>query len=198
MVKESKRTQITNKAEFRAADDDQGNLHLRGYFIVFNSETNLFDDYYEQVDPAAVDDDIQKQDIRALFDHDTAKVLGRTVANTLTLTKDKHGLIGDIIVNQDDPEAMSVYQKVKRGDVSQASFGFYITNSEEDERDDGWHSKITGMNLLEISIVTFPAYSDTEIGARSKDVEQLKHEKLESRKQHVIEELKKTWKIQSF
>lgn len=192
-----KRTLVTQKAEFRATEDEE-QLHLRGYFIVFNSETNLFDNYFEQVAPNAIDDDIQEQDVRALFDHDTAKVLGRTAAGTLALTKDKHGLIGDIIVNRDDPEAMSVYQKVKRGDVSQASFGFYITGSDDEQRDDGsWHTTITGIQLFEISIVTFPAYSDTEIGARAKDVEQLKKERFERRKNNLKKELEEKWKIQS-
>lgn len=194
---ETKRTLLNKNATFRAAEDDSGQLHLRGYFIVFDSETELFDEYYEQISPDAIADDIQDQDIRALFDHDTAKVLGRTVAGTLTLAKDKKGLIGDIIVNQDDPEAMSVYQKVKRGDVSQASFGFFIKGSDENERDDGWHTVITSLELLEVSIVTFPAYSDTEIGARSKDIESFKQQKFDARKSQLIKELKEKWKIQS-
>lgn len=192
-----KRTSLTPTAQFRAEENESGDKYLEGYFIRFNEFTNLYEDQFEQVDPGAIPDDIGKQDIRALFDHDTAKVLGRTKSGTLELRKDKEGLYGKILVNQDDPEALSIYSKVMRGDVSQASFGFFINGQDIEQRDDGYYTTITGIELFEISIVAFPAYPTTEVGARSKDIEQFKQQKLMQRKNNLAKELKSKWKIQS-
>lgn len=194
----TKRTSLTKTANFRATQDDSSqDKYLEGYFIRFNETTNLYADQFETVSPKAVPDDINKQDVRALFDHDTSKVLGRTESGTLSLRKDDEGLYGKILVNQEDSEALSIYAKVKRGDVSQASFGFYITDYELETKEDGDYTTLTGIELFEISIVTFPAYPTTDVGARSKDIESLKKERLAMRKSKLIKELKTKWTIQS-
>ena len=196
-----KRTSLTPTAQFRAGENDSGQKVLEGYFIRFNEETNLFDNYFESVSPDAISDDIADQDIRALFDHDTSKVLGRTKSKTLTIRKDKEGLFGSVVINNDDQEALSIYAKVARGDVSSASFGFYINGDTltEKKRGDGmteFHDLLIDVELFEISIVAFPAYPTTEIGARSKDIEKFRAEKLSQRKSKLIEELENKWKIQ--
>jgi HK97 family phage prohead protease len=196
---QKKRTSLTPATHFRAADDDgSGEKRLEGYFIRFNEETKLFDGYFETVSPTAIADDIQKQDIRALFDHDSAKVLGRTSANTLTLTKDDQGLFGSILINEDDPEALSVYAKVMRGDISSASFAFCINNDDMTRAEDGVHDTLTDVQLFEVSIVTWPAYPTTEIGARSQDVAAFEKREFELKKKAKVKELQDKWKIQSF
>lgn len=193
-----KRTSLTNTADFRAATEEDGKKFLSGYFIRFNEETQLYRGQFETVAPEAIPDDIADQDIRALFDHDTGKVLGRTNAGTMTLRKDDKGLFGTVEINDDDPEALSIYAKVKRGDVSQASFGFYIRDQKVEKRDDGWHNTLTDVDLFEVSVVAFPAYETTEIGARSRDNEHAEEEVFNERKHTFVKELKEKWKIQSF
>lgn len=193
-----KRTSLTKTADFRAATEEGGKKFLSGYFIRFNEETQLYRGQFETVAPEAIPDDIADQDIRALFDHDTGKVLGRTSAGTMTLRKDDKGLFGTVEINDDDPEALSIYAKVKRGDVSQASFGFYIRDQKVEKRDDGWHNTLTDVDLFEVSVVAFPAYETTEIGARSRDNEHAEEEAFNERKHKIVEELKEKWKIQSF
>lgn len=77
------------------------------------------DGFTEQIDPHAFDDQLGG-DVRALIDHDTRLVLGRTCAGTLTLRVDEHGLWGSIAVNEGDQDALNLYARVQRGDVSQA------------------------------------------------------------------------------
>lgn len=175
-----KRRSLTMETNFRSSVFDSGEKFIEGYFIVFNEFTELFDNFYEKVLPEAIPDDIASHDIKALFDHDTAKVLGRTKSNTLTLKKDAKGLWGRIVVNEDDPEALSIWAKVKRGDVSQASFGFMIRNSDDSdfvETDDGIYTTLSDIDLTEISVVTFPAYESTDISARSADINDFKAKK---------------------
>ena len=107
-------------------------------------------------------------DIRALINHDTTLVLGRTKANTLQLREDAHGLWGHIDINPNDVDAMNLYERVKRGDVDQCSFGFDIRSQDTDIRDDGSiHWTIKDVDLYEVSCCTFPAYEQTNISARS-------------------------------
>lgn len=190
-----KRTSLTKTADFRAATEEGGKKFLSGYFIRFNEETQLYRGQFETVAPEAIPDDIADQDIRALFDHDTGKVLGRTSAGTMTLRKDDKGLFGTVEINDDDPEALSIYAKVKRGDVSQASFGFYIRDQKVEKRDDGWHNTLTDVDLFEVSVVAFPAYETTEIGARSRDNQHAQEEAFIERKNKLVKELSEKWKI---
>ena len=108
-------------------------------------------------------------DVRALTNHDSTLVLGRTTAGTLQLREDSHGLWGDILINPKDGDAVNLYERVKRGDVSQCSFGFRIGAEEVDWNDDGSvHWTITRVDpLYEVSVCTFPAYEDTGVAARS-------------------------------
>lgn len=192
------RMAMTPKAEFRAAGEDGEPKYLEGYFIRFNEEAELWPGYFEQIAPESIDDTIGSQDIRALFDHDTAKVLGRTANQTLELRKDEQGVYGKILINDDDPEALSIYAKVSRGDVSSASFGFYIDDEKMAKPGDGtYHDTIRSLTLLEVSVVTFPAYPTTQIDARKRDFASAQQEQFEQRKSQLVKELKAKWQIQS-
>ena len=107
------------------ANDEAAEKIISGYFIVFNSETELYEGCFEEIAPESFDN-IDLSDVRALIDHETSKVLGRTKSGTLTLSVDAKGVYGEIKVNENDTEAMNLYSRVQRGDVDQCSFGFNI------------------------------------------------------------------------
>ena len=164
---------------------------IEGYFVVFNSETELFSGAYEEIAPEAFDKTLSN-DIRALINHDTNLVLGRNKAGTLELKVDSRGLWGSIKINENDTDAMNLYERVKRGDVDQCSFGFNIIREDTEFRDDGtvkWI--IREVDLHEVSVVTFPAYESTGVQARMKEKEQIEQRKLEKRKNELKERLKK-------
>lgn len=176
------------KLETRAEEDN--GKYIEGYFAVFNKETELWPGAYEDIDPEAFNNTLGN-DIKALINHDTKLVLGRNKANTLELKVDSYGLWGRIKINEDDLEAVNLYARVKRNDVNQCSFGFNILNEETEHRDDGtikW--TIKEIDLHEVSIVTFPAYEDTGVQAREKEVEQYKKRQLELRKSKLKEMIK--------
>jgi hypothetical protein len=178
------------KTELKTRSEGE-NMTIEGYFVVFNSQTELWTGAYEEIAPQALDDTLSN-DIRALINHDTTLVLGRNKAGTLELKTDSRGLWGSIKINPNDTDAVNLYERVKRGDVDQCSFGFNVTSEETDWRDDGtvkW--TITGVDLHEVSVCTFPAYEDTGVAARSKEVEQHKEKQLEVRKAKLKERLNK-------
>ena len=146
--------------------EDGENLSIEGYFSVFDDIYEIAPGMTESVAQGAFSRTISG-DIRALINHDTTLVLGRTKAGTLQLREDAHGLWGHIDVNPNDVDAMNLYERVKRGDVDQCSFGFDIRSQDTDIREDGSiHWTIKDVDLYEVSCCTFPAYESTNISAR--------------------------------
>ena len=149
--------------------EENGTPTIEGYFAVFNSIYEIAPGMTESVAPGAFSKTLAG-DIRALTNHDTTLVLGRTKAHTLELREDEHGLWGKISINPKDADALNLYERVKRGDVDQCSFGFDIVSEETDFREDGSvHWTIQEVMLYEVSCCTFPAYQETNISARSEE-----------------------------
>jgi HK97 family phage prohead protease len=175
--------------KFETREDD-GKLFIEGYFAVFNSNYEIAPGMSESIAPGAFDNTLSG-DIRALINHDTTLVLGRTKARTLELRTDAHGLWGKIEINPKDLDAMNLYERVKRGDVDQCSFGFDILSEETDFRDDGSvHWTITEVELFEVSPCTFPAYEETNISARAKERDDLLKRKNEAWKEKVLKKVR--------
>lgn len=176
--------------EFQTREDN-GDLIIEGYFAVFNSNYEMWEGASESIAPGAFDSSLAG-DIRALTNHDTTLVLGRTKANTLELKSDSHGLFGRVKVNPKDSDAVNTYERVKRGDVDQCSIGFMIRSEETDFRDDGSiHWTITDVELFEVSVCTFPAYEETGVTARHRDADELKKRANEAWKLQMRERLNK-------
>lgn len=170
--------------------EDGDNLAIEGYFAVFNSNYDIAPGMSESIAPGAFASSISG-DIRALINHDTTLVLGRTKANTLQLREDSHGLWGHIDINPNDGDAMNLYNRVKRGDVDQCSFGFDIRSEDTDIREDGSiHWTIKDVELYEVSCCTFPAYTETNISAREHDRDAIKKRERDAWRQKMITKLK--------
>ena len=175
--------------EFQAREDSEEPT-IEGYFAVFNSNYEMWEGASESIAPGAFDSSLSG-DIRALTNHDTTLVLGRTKANTLELREDSHGLWGHIDVNPNDVDAMNLYERVKRGDVDQCSFGFDIRSEDTDISPDGSvHWTIKDVELYEVSCCTFPAYEETGVSARHRDAEELKKRASEAWKLKMTDRLK--------
>lgn len=176
-------------SEFQTRTDDTGDLYISGYFAVFHSEYELWSGATESIAETAFDDALS-DDIRCLIDHETRLVLGRTKAKTLTLKTDSRGLWGEVRINRNDQDAMNLYERVKRGDVDQCSFGFEILEEVFEDRGNSVHWTITKVKLYEVSVVTFPAYTETEVTARKKQFGKIRKRKTELWKNNVMKKLK--------
>lgn len=179
---------VAQQFQTRSANDD---LFIEGYFSVFNSEYPLWEGASEIVKPGAFTNSVSG-DVRALINHDSSLVLGRTKAGTLTLRQDERGLWGSIRINRDDVDAMNLYARVQRGDVSQCSFGFDIKSEEFVENPDGsvrWIIK--DVVLYEVSVCTFPAYAETSVEARKNDLDTIRSREGELWKTKMKERINK-------
>ena len=179
-------TEFKTRTEKREDGED---LFIEGYFAVFNSNYDLGMGMSESIAPGAFTNTLA-DDIRALVNHDTTLVLGRTTAHTLEVRQDEHGLWGRVQINPNDQDAMNLYARVQRGDVSQCSIGFDILDEETEYRGEEVHWTIRDIKLYEVSACTFPAYEETAINARARDLEEIKKRSLESWKLETKKRLK--------
>jgi len=139
-----------------------------GYAAVFNS---LSEDmgFREMVMPGAFDRALkEKHDVRALVDHDPARILGRTKAGTLTLTVDKKGLRAEI-EPPDTQAARDAVTSVKRGDLDGMSFAFRTLTDEWRMQDGEAIRELIDLELVDVSVVAYPAYPATTVSARALD-----------------------------
>ncbi|HAP5541760.1 TPA: HK97 family phage prohead protease [Enterococcus faecalis] len=175
---------------FSTRQETSGEKIIEGYFAVFNQETELWPGAFEEISPEAFNGSLSN-DIRALTNHETTLVLGRNKSGTLKLSVDSRGLWGQITINENDSDALNLYERVKRGDVDQCSFGFNILNEETDWREDGtvkWLLK--EIDLHEVSVVTFPAYEDTGVQARHTQLEQYREKQTKQWRKKLLSQLK--------
>ena len=159
--------------------------HLSGYFAVFDSVYDIGFGMSESIAAGAFAKTLSG-DIRALTNHDSTLVLGRTGAGTLDLREDAHGLWADVAINPNDSDAMNTYARVQRGDVSQCSIGFRILSEETDFREDGSvHWTIKEVELFEVSVCTFPAYQETNVTARARERDEIRRRKIDAWKERM-------------
>lgn len=168
-TKETRTFDIT-KLSTRDATEEQPSK-ITGYAAVFNSKTNIGGWFDEVIEPGAFARSLsENSDIRALFNHNWDNVLGRTKSGTLRLEEDEKGLKFEIelpntSVGRDLAESMS------RGDINQCSFGFWITEENWDYNVEPALRTIKEVELYEISVVSIPAYDDTEASlVRGKEI----------------------------
>lgn len=183
---------IFSDANFRASEDEEKGPIAEGTFVVFNTPTSLYDGYFEQITPEAVnlERDMALHDIAALANHNDSLPLARVSNKTLELWKDEKGLHGRIHFNPNDSEAMNWFERIKAGTVHQNSFGFYVKDSKKTRNEDSSITEtITDLELIEVSPVTFPAYPDTQILARKRAVDEFNENDVKSKRSKLLQKL---------
>jgi uncharacterized protein len=154
--------------DFELRDENDG-PHLRGYASLFDVEAIIWGMWREKVALGSYKRTIKDHDIRALWNHNADLVLGRNKAGTLILSEDKKGL-GVDIHPPDTQAGRDAVTSIKRGDVTQMSIGFETIKQEwqySENKNELPLRTITESKLFEVSPVTFPAFEQTSIQARS-------------------------------
>lgn len=159
---------MTVDAEVRASSD--GSMRIAGYAAMFNREASGLP-FREQIAPGAFSRSLQSgEPVYLLVNHDLDSLpLASTGSGTLQLREDDLGLHMTADLDPSNPRAAELYSALARGDVTKMSFSFTIAPGGE-LRDAGLRT-LTDVNLYEVSVVTWPAYDATEVGARSADLD---------------------------
>lgn len=151
-------------------------LKLRGYAIVYNSLSEpLYGDLFrERINRGAFTKSLLKDDQVCLWGHDTRYVLGRKSAGTLILREDDNGLYFEVFL-PNTTWARDLKESVDRGDIKQMSFGFKVVRDNWLDNKDTLKEygmpirEVEEITLHEISLVTFPAYPETNVRDKNED-----------------------------
>lgn len=147
--------------------EEGGKRMIRGYAARFNSPSQDLGGFIEKIDPGAFAKAIDRDDVRALFNHDSNLILGRNKAGTLTLREDESGLYCEI----DPPDTTAgrdLVESIRRGDIDGMSFAFSPVDDSWGKMDDGTPLRtLREVALYDVSPVTYPAYRSTSVGVRS-------------------------------
>lgn len=169
------RRQLNEGLELRAKGETGGRT-LVGYAAVFDSKSAVIRErgitFREVIRPGAFDRALKEDhDVRALVNHESGQILGRTKSGTLRLSVDERGLRYEVDL-PDTTVGRDIAESIKRGDISGSSFGFRVTDG-----GDAWpkESRVGGMatreildlELLDVSPVTYPAYQATQVSLRA-------------------------------
>jgi len=180
-------------------DEKHGNI-LEGIPILYDVATDIGGMWKEIIDRGALDQ-ADLKDVRFLVNHDVDSIpLARSRNNnensTMQMTVEEDGLhIRVDLDTEENPRAKELYSAVKRQDVSGMSFMFSVKADTWDDLDSEYPTRhITALDkVFEVSAVTFPAYEQTSINARSVETGQAS---LDSARQALenarkVEELRK-------
>jgi len=140
---------------------------IRGHAAVFNSLSEDLGMFREVLRPGAFASVLQDPDTRSLINHDDNLVLGRVGSKTLRLSEDQRGLYQETDLGGQS-YAQDLAISMRRGDVNQQSFGFVVgTDNWRKENGEQIREVTTVKRLLDVSVVTFPAYRATDAQVRS-------------------------------
>lgn len=162
----NRETRTVHVPELRVSDDGR---HIVGYAALFNSRSVDLGGFVEVIQPGAFRNALsEKQDVRALIDHNPSSIIGRSTSGTLKLSEDDRGLRVDIDV-PGTSYGRDLVESMKRGDVTQMSFAFSVRGGGHswDDSQTPTLRTLKDLNLYDVSVVTFPAYPATEAAVRS-------------------------------
>lgn len=163
----TKETRYVEIPEFRAIEESDGQRYLEGYAAVFNSRSELLGNFIEVIEQNAFAD-VLDNDAVALLNHDPNYPLARRSNGTLTLEQDSTGLKTRFRL-PDTSYATDVWNMVRDGLLKQMSFAFEVGKEGWSKLQDGTplRSIQKVKRLYDVSVVTYPAYPETSIHARS-------------------------------
>lgn len=150
--------------EIRAEADK---VTVGGYAAVFNSLSQDLGGFREVIRRGAFQSTIAGgADVRFLINHDGLP-LARTKSGTLRLAEDERGLRIDASLDPTDPDVQRLIPKMRRGDLSQMSFGFRTLKDAWRQEGADQIRELHAVDLFDVSAVTYPAYQSTEVALRS-------------------------------
>jgi HK97 family phage prohead protease len=199
----------TNKKELRMLplkeiriNESDGGTCIEGHAAVFDSWSETLGGIFpfkEKVRKGAFAESIGRDDIRALFNHDPNYVLGRNRAGTLELVEDDVGLRVRI-TPPDTSWARDITTSIRRGDISQMSIGFVVEDDEWSSKDGIDTRELKKVRLFDVSPVTFPAYTATDVGVRAMqeyDVYKTEQRKVAEETENAVKKAKQQEKLKN-
>lgn len=187
--------------EIEQREDGSNNLVIEGYAAVYNSEADIGGLFTETIERGAFDN-ADLRDVPMKYNHtDNVPILARTRNKSLILTPDDKGLRvhAELL---DTTDGIDMYKRIKAGLIDKMSFAFTVPKGGSIWERDGKYRRITKFDrIFDVSVVDTPAYEDTSIYARSKELADaailsLENEKRENTKSGLSDAAKKILLLQ--
>ena len=196
-MKEKEIRNLTNDIEVRNDEEDEQDV-IVGYALKFNRWSEDLGGFKEIIDPQALTG-ADMSDVRALIDHTSTNIIGRTTAGSLQLEVDDIGLKFRCKL-PNTTYARDLMENIKNGNINQCSFAFTVEDEEFDfdESTGIFQRSIKKIRqLFDVSVVTYPAYKDTDVAPALRSIDRIKEEAEEQRKkQDEVERQKLKMKIE--
>ena len=180
--------------EIRSDEEKDSEVYAEGYALVFNSWSEDLGGFVETIEPSALEGS-DLSDVRALFNHNADKVLARSSAGTLDLETDEKGLKFRFKI-PNTSYGKDIAENLKNGNIDQCSFGFVLDDNGDsfdfDEKRSTYQRTLKKIkSVMDISLVTYPAYSSTSAAPALRSIDKIENELVEQRQlQREKEKLK--------
>lgn len=168
MKKKEQRVFPMENLAIEKREDDEGNevSVLVGYAAVFGKNSVDLGGFTEVIRRGAFREALAGDDVRALKNHDTNYLLGRSSSGTLRLKEDRDGLRMEIDL-PNTTVGNDTREEIRRGDLTGASFSFETIDDKWEKKEGKPLRTLVKARLFDVGPVVFPAYPDTSIGLRS-------------------------------
>lgn len=186
-----KETRTGNIVEVRSNDDND--MFIEGYALKFDTWSENLGGFKETISKQALEN-TDLSDVRCLVDHLPSQIIGRTTAGTLDLTIDDTGLKYRCKL-PNTTFARDLYENMRVGNINQCSFGFMLDSDGDEMRFDekeGIYKRTLKVirELTDVSVVTYPAYKDTNVKPALRSIENFEHEKRKNEIRQRLEKMK--------
>lgn len=174
---------VVDDLEARADGGEDKPLRIVGHPVVYNRWSEDLGGFRERIAPGAATKTLREADIRVLFNHNADYLLGRNTAGTATFTESSRGVRMEAFPPDTPTIRDLVITPMQRGDLTQMSFAFRVVNPEpfdpdptvrygdhwEPPKEAGglWERTVNEIAMYDASVVTFPAYTQTDAAVRS-------------------------------
>ncbi|EHD0805473.1 HK97 family phage prohead protease [Staphylococcus pseudintermedius] len=186
-----KETRTGNIVEVRSNDDND--MFIEGYALKFDTWSENLGGFKETISKQALEN-TDLSDVRCLVDHLPSQIIGRTTAGTLDLTIDDTGLKYHCKL-PNTTFARDLYENMRVGNINQCSFGFMLDSDGDemrfDEKEGIYKRTLKAIReLTDVSVVTYPAYKDTNVKPALRSIENFEHEKRKNEIRQRLEKMK--------
>lgn len=177
------------------SDEESKKMIIEGYALKYNTWSEDLGGFKETISPDALKE-TDLSDVRCLVDHIPSQIIGRTTAGTLKLTNDEIGLKYRCELPNTN-YAKDLYENMRVGNINQCSFGFMLSEDGDemrfDKKNNIYQRTLKNISqLTDVSVVTYPAYKDTDVSPALRSIEKIEKQNEDiAKKEELSQKLRK-------
>lgn len=164
---------VRGKLQVHAGADKQPSRKVAGYYSLYNQvidadwcQMMIMPGAYAKSVKSGVSNEMRGTTIKWLYQHNPENVLGSVKAGTFKIKEDGIGLFGEGELPEHDL-GDRILVGMQRGDIDEASVGFYKVITQWEQGDDEDMIKIIEADLFECTVANFPKNPNAQLSLMS-------------------------------